>query len=83
MYIVANHTISHPEKFWHLAQTAQIPGHLKLHCVFPSGDGARGTCLWQADSVDAVKEFLDPLTSGLAKNDYMTVQAKNAVGLPK
>jgi hypothetical protein len=83
MYIVANHTITNPEKFWKLAQALVIPPHIKLHCVFPSDDGARGTCLWQADSIDVVKQFLEPQTNGLARNDYMRVQAENAFGLPK
>ena len=83
MYIVANHSISNPDKFWTLAQSLAIPAHIKLHCVFPSADGARGTCLWQAESIEVVKQFLDPMTNGIAKNDYMSVQAENAVGLPK
>jgi hypothetical protein len=83
MYIIANHTISNPDTFWSLAQTTPVPAHLKLQCVFPSEDGARGVCLWQADSLDAVKAFVEPLTRGVSTNDYMTVQAQNAVGLPR
>jgi hypothetical protein len=83
MYVVANHAISNPEKFWGLASTTPVPPPLKLHCVFPSTDGARGTCLWEAQSVDAVKHFVETLTSGISKNDYMVVEATHAVGLPK
>ena len=83
MYIVANHSISNPDKFWSLAQTTQVPPALKLHCVFPSTDGARGTCLWEAQSFDAVKHFVETLTSGISQNDYMIVEAAHALGLPK
>jgi hypothetical protein len=83
MYIVANHTISNPEKFWSAAKSMTIPQPIKLLCVFPSADGAKGTCLWHAQSLEALKQFVEPLTSGLAKNEYMVVEAANAVGLPK
>jgi hypothetical protein len=83
MYIVASHSISNPEKFWGLAKATPIPPALKLHSVFPSTDGAKGTCLWEAQSVDDVKQFVEALTSAFAKNDYMIVEATSAMGLPK
>jgi len=83
MYIVVNHAISNPEKFWGLAKAMTVPAPLKLHSVFPSTDGARGTCLWEAQSVDAVRQFVDGATNAFSRNDYMAVEAGNAVGLPK
>lgn len=83
MYIVAIHSISNPEKFWSAAKTLSVPPHIKLHTVFPSTDGAKGTCLWEAESLPAMKQFLEPVTKGLASNEYMVVEAANAVGLPR
>jgi len=83
MYIVVNHAISNPEKFWGLAKAMAVPAPLKLHSVFPSTDGARGTCLWEAQSVDAVKQFVDGATNAFSKNDYMAVETGSAMGLPK
>jgi hypothetical protein len=83
MYIVVNHSISNPERFWGLAKAMTVPAPLKLHSVFPSADGAKGTCLWEAQSVDAVKQFVDGATNAFSKNDYMLVQSENAIGLPK
>ena len=83
MYIVANHTISNPEKFWGLAKSTPVPSPLKLHSVFPSTDGARGTCLWEAPSLDAVTQFVETLTSAFARNEYMVVEAASAMGLPR
>jgi hypothetical protein len=83
MYIVAIHSISNPEKFWSAAKTLSLPPHIKLHTVLPSTDGAKGTCLWEADSLAAMKQFLEPVTSGVASNEYMVVAAANAVGLPR
>ena len=83
MYIVAIHTISNPEKFWTAAKTLAVPPHIKLHTVFPSTDGAKGVCLWQAESLGAMKQFLEPVTSGVASNEYLVVADANAVGLPR
>lgn len=83
MYIIANHTISNPEKFWSLAKSTPVPSPLKLHSVLPSTDGGKGVCLWEAQSLDAVKQFVEPLTAGVSRNEYMVVEASNAMGLPK
>ena len=40
-------------------------------------------CLWQARSLGAMKQFLEPVTSGVASNEYMVVADANAVGLPR
>jgi hypothetical protein len=83
MYIVAIHNISNPQKFWSAAKTLPIPSHVKLHTVFPSTDGARGVCLWQGESLAVVKTLVDSLTSGLSVNEYVAIEASNAVGLPQ
>ena len=83
MYIVAIHTVSDAEKFWTLAKTTPVPPHLKLHTVFPSTDGKKGTCLWEAESLPAVKQFVEPLTNGASTNEFMVVEPTNAVGLPR
>ena len=83
MFIVVNHAISNPEQFWALAKAMTVPPPLRLHSVYPSTDGAKGTCLWEAQSVDAVKQFVDGATREFSKNDYMVVESKNALGLPK
>jgi hypothetical protein len=83
MFIIAIHSISNPEKFWAAARTLSIPSHVRLHTVFPSTDGAKGVCLWQGESLAVVKPLVDSLTSGLAVNEYIPIQAENAIGLPK
>jgi len=83
MFIVAIHTISNPEKFWAAARTLSIPSHVRLHTVFPSTDGAKGVCLWQGESLAVVKPPVDSLTGGLSVNEYIPIEAGNAIGLPK
>jgi hypothetical protein len=83
MYIIAIHSISNPAKFWAAAKSLSIPSHVKLHTVFPSTDGAKGVCLWQGESLEVVKPLVDSLTEGLAVNEYIPIEAKSAMGLPK
>ena len=83
MYTVAIHTISNPEKFWSAAKALKVPPGLKLHTVFPSPDGAKAVCLWEGDSLPAVTQFVEEVTNGLASNEYMAIEASNAVGLPR
>jgi len=83
MYTIAIHTISNPEKFWSAAKTLKVPAPLKLHTVFPSTDGAKAVCLWEGEALPAIKQFVEQITSGVATNEYMPVEASSAMGLPK
>ena len=84
MYIVVNHEISDASKFWATAQsaTSNLPAGVKLHHTFPSPDGRRSVCVWEADSVDAVRNFLDPATAGMARNDYFEAANKEGIAMP-
>ena len=85
MYVVVEHHVSDPGKFWQIAQEMMpnLPEGLKLPSVFPAADGSEAICLWEADSVGSVKSFLEPAIGHVSKNDYFEVDTANAVGLPK
>lgn len=84
MYVVVNHLINDPAKFWPTAEAASkgLPKGLAVIHSFPSPDGKKATCLWEADSVDAVRRFLDPPTAGMARNEYYEVLNKEGMALP-
>ena len=82
MFIVVQHSVSDPQTFYSTAGSAAIPEHLKLLQVFPSADGAHCTCLWQADSVGAVREFIEPAIGRVGRNEYYPVDEAHALGLP-
>ncbi|HET6567542.1 MAG TPA: hypothetical protein VFG50_06220 [Rhodothermales bacterium] len=83
MYIVAQHEIADPKAFFEIAASSPIPEGFKLHQVFPSGDGSRCTCLWEADSAEAVRSFVDGAAGHVSTNAYYAVADGNAVGLPR
>ena len=84
MYIVAKHEISDPAKFWAAAQeaTPSIPEGVKLLQVLPSTSGSSAFCLWQAESLDVVKNLVESSVGAVSTNDYYEIDSGNAVGLP-
>jgi hypothetical protein len=84
MLIIAHHNISNPEEFWKVSkeQTQNLPTPLKLHGVYPSKDTKSGTCLWEANNVEEVQQFLDKYAGKFAKNFCYEVNVKESVGLP-
>ena len=84
MYIVVLHKISDPKKFWETAQASipNLPAGIKVHCVLPNADGSKSVCLWEADSLDTVKNLIEDSVGDVSKNRYYEVNAESAIGLP-
>ncbi len=82
MYIVVEHEISNPKAFWDMAQSITLPSHLRLHQTLPNGEGTKAVCLWEAEGVDEVRDFLEIAISKVSRNTYFAVEASNATGLP-
>jgi hypothetical protein len=85
MLVIAHHNISDPEGFWAGAKevTKNLPDNLKVHGIYPATDAKTGTCLWEADSVQQVQEFLDKNAGQFAKNFCYEVDVKQSIGLPQ
>jgi hypothetical protein len=83
-YIIAIHDISDPDRFWSAADTASIPSGVTLHNIYPRGDGSRAVCLWEADSVDTVRDVVEGASGDASRNEYYEVDAQHpgATGLP-
>ena len=84
MHVIAVHDIKDPEKFGAAVGPTleKVPSGMKLHSMFPGEDGVHAVCLWEAGSVDDVREFVDSNTEGLAVNEYFSVADAQAIGLP-
>jgi hypothetical protein len=83
MFVVVEHTITNPDVFFGLAsKAAEAPSGIKALQFFPSMSKDRAVCLWEANSVEAVKGFLEPLSAQNSRNTYYTVDSTKAMGLP-
>lgn len=84
MYILVQHSISDPLNFLRHAEEANktMPAPLKLHHTFSAADGTKAVCVWEAPSIAAVKDFLEPAVGKFGLNDYYEVPNKEGVVLP-
>jgi hypothetical protein len=86
MNIVVQHRITDPEKFKSMDAreiAAGGPPGVQARQFFPAQDASVAVCLWEADSIDSVRDYLDPATEGAAENTYFEVDSELAMGLPE
>jgi hypothetical protein len=86
MYVVAQHRIKDPEKFF--STTPQevgenAPPGVQGRQFYPGQDRIAAVCLWEADSIDAVREYVDSATGESSENTYFEVNTEYAMGLPE
>jgi hypothetical protein len=82
MYVLVLHSVTDPGVFWNTSDPASIPSQLKLHHTFPTPDGDRAVCIWEADSVDAVRNYLEPLFGPVSRNEYFQVENREGFVRP-
>jgi hypothetical protein len=82
MYVVVQHTITDPATFWNSADPNAVPPHVRLHHTFPTPDGTHAVCLWEAESVDAVRQVLEPLVGAVSRNEYFAVENREGLARP-
>jgi hypothetical protein len=84
-FIVAIHNISDPDPFWAAtADTSKLPSEVTLYSTYPQSDGSKAVCLWQASSVDRLREIVDAVTGDMSRNEFFEVDPKHSGtrGLP-
>jgi hypothetical protein len=82
MFVVVEHTITDPDAFFALAaRVDEAPSGIKGLQFFPSISKDRAVCLWQANSIEALKGFLEPLSAQSSRNTYYEVDSTKAMGL--
>ncbi|HEY7636995.1 MAG TPA: hypothetical protein VH763_15705 [Gemmatimonadales bacterium] len=82
MYILVQHTITDPATFWNAADPNALSPKVKLHHSFPTPDGARAACIWEADSVDTLRDLLEPMIGRFSRNEYFPVENREGVVRP-
>jgi hypothetical protein len=89
MHVGVQHTITNPqqweqttEKLKSAVEQNRIPQGLKGLMYLPSADGRRAVCLWEAQSVETLRNFLDREIGTAARNDYFQINSEAAFGLP-
>jgi hypothetical protein len=74
----ADAMLSRSEK---LAENA--PPGVRAHQFYLSKDRTLATCIWEADSVQAVREYIDGIQGDSSENTYFEVDPQASAGLPQ
>lgn len=85
MFIAVKHTVTDPEKFFgdYAKQfLSTIPKEITLHNSYALEGGKEVICVWEADSIDRLRNFMDPQTKDIAKNEYAAVDSQRSLNLP-
>jgi len=84
MFVSVIHRVSDPDTFWATVASAteKIPTDLKLSQYVTSKDRSTTICLWEAPSVEKVRDLLEPLIGRVSKNEYIPIDPANSTGLP-
>ena len=59
------------------------PESLRRHQFLTATDLTRAACLWEAPSVDALRDYIDPSLEPASTQTYFAVHEERAVGLPE
>ena len=70
MHVVVQHRITDPEKFFSM-DAEEVggggPPGVQVRQFFPFKDRSAAVCLWEADSIDTLRGYLDPATAGVQR----------------
>ena len=86
MDVVVHHRVIDREGF--LATDPQdiagnAPPGVQVRHFRPARDASAVDCLWETESLDALRDYLDPVTRGICQNTYFEVDSESAFGLPQ
>ncbi len=85
MIIVVNHKINNPTDFWASAQASlpQLPeaNVKRILQVMPNNEMTEATCLWEADDINSLDQYLRSKVGDWSNETYQEVNTANAMGL--
>jgi hypothetical protein len=87
MIIVVNHQINNPTDFWASAQKSlpelPVSGVHKIVQVMPNADMTTATCVWEADSIEALDTYLRSKVQDWSTESYYELNTAAAMGMPQ
>ena len=90
MQVGIHHTINDAQKWEQTKQSVMskiqggtLPPGVKPVLYIPGTNHKVTFCVWEADSIDSVRKFIDRESGTAARNDYFEIDTKNVIGLPE
>jgi hypothetical protein len=82
MYVIVQHQFKDQEEAFsrgeRLIKNEGAPRGVRGLQFYPSQDGSAATCLWEADSVESVREYVDSTLGDSSENTCYEVDANQA-----
>lgn len=83
MFITIEHQIHDSAGFQQCAERVfPLPDALYVHQFLPAEDLSRAVCLYEAPSIERLRDYLDPLLGQTSTQRYFPVAEAHAIGLP-
>lgn len=89
MNVVIRHHVTDSAKWdrstkniMNMMEQHRLPAGLKPVEFLPSVDGRDADCVWETQSLEDLRKFIDREAAG-ARNEYFEVKTEAAIGLPK
>ena len=87
MFVVVNRTIADPEPAFARGQMllagTGAPSGVRVREFYPSRDKASVFCLWEGNSLEEVRDYVDVTLGDSSRNVYFEVDSDIARGLPE
>ena len=85
MIVTIKHTIANPDEFWKRAQASlpNLPKGLKVHAVMPESSMKNAICVWESETLEQLKGYIEKEVGDISKNEFMVVHEPAAMGIPK
>ena len=84
MYVVTQHTIHDRWKAVHATQGLKNPPPgITLHLFLTDEEVSKAVCLWEADSVETVRNLVDGALGSASRNEFYAVDEQMARGLQR
>ncbi len=82
MYVIVEHQIKDPRTAFprgeRMKRGEDAPRGARVLQFYPSRDGSAVACLWEADSLDAIQEYVDATLGDSSTNRCYEVDAEQA-----
>jgi hypothetical protein len=87
MYVAVVHKVKDPQALLSrgegLGDPSNAPAGVTPRQFCPSKDLSVATCVWEADSVDVVRDYVDGTLGDSSEQSYFEINTEYAQGLPE
>ena len=83
MFVSVHHSISNPAEFWRAIERIEADGapSSRVRSILRNDSGDRAVILWEAESMDSARQFVESLLGQFSENEYEPVKSAKSWGI--